>query len=100
MQGIKQIAILVRRAEDLLEGSRSALGLAVENFGATLFILDMAVDMTAALKENLDWFAEMECEVFSNNRANTESHGIPFLSLEEMGARLRAMDLIIPFGNA
>ena len=98
MENIKHFAILVRRAEDLWEGPRTSLGLAAHNYYATLFVIDVKVNMWDELKENFEWLDELECEYISNLEENAE-HNFKFMSLDGISKELKSMDIIIPFGH-
>ncbi len=98
MENIKHVGIVVNRMDDLWQGTRSALGLAVGNLYAYLFLLDVPVEMTDEIMENLEWLEDMECECFSNIREN-EKFNFVYLSTDKIAKKLKQMDLVIPFGN-
>ena len=98
MEHVKHCAIIVRRPEDLWEGTRTSLGLAVQNFFVYLIAIDFLVDVTGALRENLDWLEEMECQYMSNLQQNAQ-YNFKHFPLEKIARKLRKMDLIIPFGK-
>ncbi len=98
MENIKHCAVIVRRMEDVWEGTRTALGLAVHNYWAYLFVVDVTIEMNQKLEENLEWLEEMECPFISNVEGNSQ-HGFQYLPLEKLARELKKMDLVIPFGN-
>ncbi|MDY7002058.1 MAG: hypothetical protein SVS15_09805 [Thermodesulfobacteriota bacterium] len=98
MENVESCAFIVQKQEDVYQCSRSTLGLAVENLYSFMFALDLKVDMTDEVKENLEMLVEdMECECFSNNKENPEP--FQYMSTEDMAAKINEQNLIIPFGS-
>lgn len=98
MENIKHCAVIVRRREDVWEGTRTALGLAAHNYWAYLFVIDVAIELNEKLEENFEWLEEMECPFISNVEENSQ-HGFQILPTERLARELKKMDLVIPFGN-
>ncbi len=98
MENIKHCAIVVRRAQDVWEGTRTALGLAAFNYWAYLFVINVKVEMTKALKENLEWLEKMECPYFTNLEENAR-WGFQHMPIEKLAREMKKMDLVVPFGD-
>ncbi len=97
----KKVFFMYPSNEYSLDGVRSALGLAVENmyaYGVMMNTVLEDTDLTDYHKENIDWIRDMEGEVYSIPDGNVEKHGFVKITLEELGQKLRDMDVIIPYG--
>jgi len=96
----KKICFMFRNAEDALDGMRSTLGLSVENHYSYGVVMDHELpELSEYHKENIDWIRDMEGEVFSTVPGNVEKYEMAALTIEELGRKLREMDVIIPFGR-
>jgi len=86
-------------SEYIYDGVRSALGLAVENMYAYGVVMKNEIDeMSEYNKENIDWIRDMEGEVFTIPEGNVEKHGLAKITIEELGQKLKEMDVIVPYG--
>ena len=92
--------IFISRHEDYaLDCVRSALGLAVENMYAYCSVnVEVPPPLNEYHKENLEWIRDMEGEVYSTEPGNIENNDLKKITLEELGQKMRDMDIIVPYG--
>jgi len=96
----KKVCFMYANKDFALDGMRSALGLSVENFYSYGVVLNGELEKFDDYNaENLDWIRDMEGDVFSVVPANCEKNGLTPITLEELGQKLREMDIIIPYGT-
>jgi len=85
--------------KDTLDGMRSTLGLAVANHYSYGVVLDHELaPFDEYNAENLEWIKDMEGDVFTNVQANVDTNGLTSITIEELGEKLRDMDVILPYG--
>jgi hypothetical protein len=95
----KKACFIIRNKDYALDGMRSGLGLAVENMYAYAHLLDVEIDkLDDNNLDRLEMLRDMEGEVFSNVQANIENNGFVAMSVEELGEKLREVDVIVPYG--
>lgn len=95
----KKVCFISRHNDYIHDAMRSSLGLAVENMYAYCAILDVEVPKFDEYnQENLEWIRDMEGEVYSNVDANVSNNDMVKMSVEELGQKLREMDVIVPYG--
>ncbi|MDY6850723.1 MAG: hypothetical protein SV487_01420 [Thermodesulfobacteriota bacterium] len=101
MENIEKIAFLVRTTGEIRECVRSALGLGIQDVIVALFIIDAPVETDGGqdvFLENLEMIDDLEGEIFSNVRANSDKYElIRFISLEAMAEKLLEYDLTAAF---
>ena len=94
----KKVCFIPRHLDYSLDCMRSALGLAVENMYAYCSVNVEVPELDDYNKENLEWIRDMEGDVFSTEAANVEKNGMTPITLEELGQKLREMDIVVPYG--
>ena len=99
----KKVMFLLDKSDDennTLDAMRSTLGLSVANHYSYCVVMNHTLgkfdDYNA---ENLEWIRDMEGEVYSTEQANVDTNELTAVTLEEVGQKLREMDVIIPYGN-
>lgn len=94
-------AFLARDLNTQSEGVRASVNLIVHAVDVSLFIMDYELDPRLIEDDEfMTWLEifkdEMEAPVYTNVKEN-EKHGFIFVTTEEIGEKLSAFDLIIPF---
>ena len=95
----KKCCFIYRNKDYAVDGIRSALGLAVENMYSYGVVMDTEIDkLDEHNMESLEMLRDMEGEIYSTIPANVEKNGLEPIDLEELGEKLRDMDIIVPYG--
>lgn len=94
----KKVFFISRHPDYALDCMRSALGLAVENMYAYCSVNVPVPELDDYNKENLEWIRDMEGEVYSTEASNVEKNDMVAITIEELGQKLRDMDVVIPYG--
>ena len=95
----KQCCFIYRHKDYAVDGMRSALGLAVENMYSYGVVMDAEMEkLDEHNLESLEMLRDMEGDIYSTVPANVEKNGLEPIDLEELGEKLRDMDIIVPYG--
>ena len=93
-----KVAVLINSEKQQYEGLRSSLGMLLSITNVEMYVIDHEIgNMDEAYEDNMGFLDEMEGERFSNNPVNVEKYGFKPATIEEMAARLKAADIVIPF---
>jgi hypothetical protein len=95
----KKVCFMYRNKDYAVDGMRSALGLAVENMYSYGVVMDTEIEKLDEHNiESIEMLRDMEGDIFSTIPANVEKNGFESIDLEELGEKLRDMDIIVPYG--
>lgn len=98
MDKIEKAAVLIKDVDQQYEGLRTSLGLLLEAASVQMYVLNHEIEnMNEAYHDNMEFIDEMEGERYSNHTANVEKYGFKPVTTEELLAKLKEVDLIIPF---
>lgn len=93
----KTCAVVVKDRAQAPEGLRSTAGLLLANHTAAMFVLDLVIEPSEKYKDDLEFLLEMEGLAYTNMPANAEALGFTLLTDDEVVAKLREHEIIIPF---
>lgn len=95
----KKAFFVIRNKDYAIDGMRSGLGLAVENMYSYAHLLDTDIGkLDEENVERIEMLRDMEGDVYSNVQANCDANDFDAMSVEELGEKLRDMDVIVPYG--
>lgn len=95
----KKVMFLLCNSEYTIDGIRSTLGQSVANHYSHAAVINYEMaELDEHNKENLDWVRDMEGDVYSTIPANCEKNGMTPMTIEELGQKLREMEVIVPYG--
>lgn len=97
----KKVCFMLRSSDekDILDGLRSTLGLSVANHFAYAVVMNTELNpFDDYNKENIEWVRDMEGEAYSTLPANVEKNELTPITIEELGQKLRDIDIIVPYG--
>ena len=95
----KKVCFMYRNKDYAVDGIRSALGLAVENMYSYGVVMDNEIEKLDEHNiESIEMLRDMEGEVYSTIQANVDNNGFESIDIEELGEKLREMDIVVPYG--
>lgn len=95
----KKVCFMYRNKDYAVDGMRSALGLAVENMYSYGVVMDSEMEQLDEHNlESLEMLRDMEGDIYSTVPANVDKNGLEPINIEELGEKLRDMDIIVPYG--
>ncbi|MGA7276659.1 MAG: hypothetical protein WBW79_01870 [Desulfocapsaceae bacterium] len=95
----KKVCLMYRNKDYAVDGIRSALGLAVENMYSYGVVMDCEIEtLDEHNLESVEMLRDMEGEIYSTVQANVDNNSFESIDIEELGEKLRDMDIIVPYG--
>ena len=95
----KKVCFMYRNKDYAVDGIRSALGLAVENMYSNGVVMDNEIEKLDEHNiESIEMLRDMEGEIYSTIQANVDNNGFESIDIEELGEKLREMDIVVPYG--
>lgn len=95
----KKVTFMYRHKDYAVDGIRSALGLAVENMYSYGVVMETEMgQLDEHNQESIEMLRDMEGEIYATTQENAEKNSLEPMTIEELGEKLREMDIVIPYG--